>query len=334
MNSYKFFLIILFFLFGHFLLPAQNIIEDDSITYETFYDDPMHINKLYFHIQPVYGELFMTNVNFGYGLEVDYFLKNSFDFNASFRRAYGQKTDFVRDVAEKNSDVLNDPKKFYFAELGLAYHIIDREEASRAKFILYSKTFQYGNKWETMVPKYINAPAQLRRIYGVRLGAASYQSTIDVNRIIINQGEIPNDALNGLSAYSNIVNYGFYIGGLMKLIKNVTINFDQIYQQVTNDLIFSTYLDLLVFPFTTVEDIRYIPSAGSPEEILSGVNINTTMIGARAGINGKFNRDFSFGYNVELGYRPGIQGQNFYILGKISFPLLGFMLETPEEEKR
>jgi hypothetical protein len=333
-NSYKFFLITLFFLFGHFLLPAQNIIEDDSITYETFYDDPMHINKLYFHIQPVYGELFMTNVNFGYGFEVDYFLKNSFDFNASFRRAYGQKTDFVRDVAEKNSDVLNDPKKFYFAELGLAYHIIDREEASRAKFILYSKTFQYGNKWETMVPKYINAPAQLRRIYGVRLGAASYQSTIDVNRIIINQGEISSDALNGLSAYSSIVNYGFYIGGLMKLIKNVTINFDQIYQQVTNDLFFSTYLDLLVFPFTTVEDIRYVPSAGSPEEILPGDNINTTMIGARAGINGKFNRDFSFGYNVELGYRPGIQGQNFYILGKISFPLLGFMLEKPEEEKR
>lgn len=334
MNSYKFFLITFFFLFGHFLLPAQNIIEDDSITYETFYDDPMHINKLYVHIQPLYGELFMTNINFGYGLEVDYFLKNLFDFNASFRRAYGQKTDFVRDVAEKNSDVMNESKKFYYAEMGLAYHIIDREEASRAKFILYSKTFQYGNKWETMVPKYINAPAQLRRIYGIRLGAASYQSTIDVNRIIIDQGEIPRDALNGLSAYSNIVNYGFYVGGLLKLIKNVTINFDQIYQQVTNDLIFSTYFDVLVFPFTTVEDIRYVPSAGSPEQILPGDYINTTMIGARAGINGKFNRDFSFGYNVELGYRPGVQGQNFYLLGKISFPLFGFILEKPEEETR
>jgi hypothetical protein len=214
----------------------------------------------------------------------------------------------------------------------LAYHIIDREEASRAKFILYSKTFQYGNKWESMVPRYIQAPAQLRRIYGFRLGAASYQSTIDVNRIIIDQGEISRDAMNGLSAYSNIVNYGFYIGGLMKLIKNVTINFDQIYQQVTNDLMFSTYLDLLVFPFTTVEDIRYVPSPGDPVEILSGDNINTTMIGARAGINGRFNRDLSFGYNVELGYRPGIQGQNFYILGKISIPLFGFMLESPEEK--
>ncbi|MBR9998451.1 MAG: hypothetical protein KFF73_05735 [Cyclobacteriaceae bacterium] len=332
MNRYGFFFITIGFLFSHFLSPAQNIIEDDSITYETFYDDPQHINKLYIHIQPVYGELFMTNVNMGYGFEVDYFLKDKFDFNASFRKAYGQKSDFVRDVAEKNSEVLNDPKKFYFAELGLAYHIIDREEASKAKFILYSKTFQYGNKWESTIPRHIEAPAQLRRIYGVRLGAASYQSTVDVNRIIVDQENIPRDAFNGLSAYSNIMNHGFYIGGLLKLIKNVTINFDQIYQQITNDLIFTTYLDLLVFPFTTVEDIQYIPPSGSQEQVFPGDNINTTTIGMRTGINGKFNRDFSFGYNVELGYRPGIQGQNFYILGKVSFPLIGFMLEKPGEE--
>jgi hypothetical protein len=331
-NSYGFFVFTIVFLFGHFFLPAQNIIEDDSITYETFYDDPQHINKLYIHLQPVYGELFMTNVNLGYGLEVDYFLKNLFDFNVSFRKTYSQRSDFVRDVAEKNSEVLNDPKKFYFAEIGVAYHIIDREEASRAKFILYSKTFKYGNKWESMVPRHIQAPAQLRRIYGIRAGAASYQSAIDVNRIIIDQGNISPDAFNGLSAYSNIVNHGFYLGGLMKLIKNVTINFDQIYQQVTNDLIFSTYFDLLFFPFTTVEDIRYIPAPDTNEEVFSGENINTTMLGARAGINGKFNRDFSFGYNVELGYRPGIKGQNFYLLGKISFPLVGFMLRDPEEE--
>jgi hypothetical protein len=68
--------------------------------------------------------LFMTNVNLGYGVEVRLFPEELFDFNASFRRAYGQKSDFVRDVAEKNSDVLNDPKKFYYAELGagLPYH--------------------------------------------------------------------------------------------------------------------------------------------------------------------------------------------------------------------
>jgi hypothetical protein len=319
-------------LFIHFFPQAQNIIEDDSITYETFYDDPMHINKLYVHIQPVYGELFMTNVNIGYGLEVDYFLKDKFDFNVSFRKTYSQKFDFIRDVAETNGESLNSSKRFYFAEIGMAYHIIDREEASKAKFILYSKTFHYKNRWESMVPKYIEAPAQLRRIYGIRLGAASYQSTIDINRIIKKQGDIPLDSYNGLSLFSNIVSQGFYIGGLMKLIKNVTINFDQVYQQVTNDLIFSTYFDVLIFPFTTIEDIQYIPSPGFPETEVSGDVINTSMLGARVGITGKFNRDFSFGYNVEMGYRPGVLGQNFYALGKISFPLLGFMLEKPTEK--
>jgi hypothetical protein len=330
-NRYVFFCLTWGLLFIHSCLYAQNIIEGDSITYETFYDDPENINKLYLHIQPVYGELFMTNITIGYGFEIDYFLKDKLDLNASFRKAYAQKFDFIRDVAEKNSEALNDPKKFYFAELGASFHIIDREEASKAKFILYSETFHHQNKWESMIPKYIEAPAQLRRIYGIRVGAASYQSAIDINRIISNQDEIPTDTLNGLSVYSNIVNHGFYIGGLLRLIKNVTINFDQIYQQVTNDLIFSTYLDILLFPFTTVDDIRYIPSPGFPERTLSGEVINTSMVGIRAGINGKFNRDFSFGYNIEIGYRPGIQGQNFYVLGKVSFPLIGLLLEKPPD---
>jgi len=331
LNKFGFFFITWGLLFIHFLSCSQNLIEDDSITYETFYDDPMHINKLYVHIQPVYGELFMTNVNMGYGLEVDYFLKDKFDFNASFRRAYGQKFDFIRDVAETNGESLNPTRKFYFAEAGLTYHLIDREEASTAKFILYSKTYQYRNRWQSMVPRYIEAPAQLRRIYGIRLGGVSYQSTIDVNRIISKQGEVPLDSYQGASLFSGIVNHGFYIGGLMKLIKNVTINFDQIYQQVTNDLIFTTYLDVLIFPFTTVDDIQYVPAPGSAVTEISNEVINTNMVGVRGGITGKFNRDFSFGYNVELGYRPGIQGQNFYALGKISFPLFGFMLEKPAE---
>jgi hypothetical protein len=328
-KRYGFFYITLGLLFIHLCPLAQNIISDDSITYETFYDDPQNINKLYIHIQPVYGELFMTNITIGYGLEFDYFLKDKVDVNMSFRKAYGKKFDFIRDVAEKNSEVLNDPKKFYFAEIGAAFHIVDREEASKAKFILFSETFRYQNKWKSMVPKYIQAPATLRRIYGLRMGAASYQSTIDVNRIIDKQKEIPLDTINGLSVYSNIVNHGFYIGGFLKLIKNVTINFDQIYQQVTNDLIFSTYLDILIFPFTTVDDIRYIPAPGFQERILGSDVINTNMIGVRAGVNGKFNRDISFGYNFEIGYRPGIKGQNFYALGKISIPLIGFLLEKP-----
>jgi len=330
-NRYVFFYISIGLLFIHLYSNAQNIIPDDSITYETFYDDPENINKLYLHIQPVYGELFMTNVNIGYGVEVDYFLKDKLDLNGSFRKTYGKKFDFIRDVAEKNSEALNNPKKFYFAEIGAAFHIIDREEASKAKFILYSETFHYQNKWESMIPKYIEAPAKLRRIYGIRFGGASYQSAIDVNRVIHRQENLPMDTLNGLSVYSNIVNHGFYIGGLLKLIKNVTINFDQIYQQVTNDLIFSTFLDILIFPFTTVDDIRYIPSPGFPERKLSGSIIDTSMLGVRAGINGKFNRDFSFGYTIEIGYRPGIKGQNFYALGKISFPLIGLMLEKPSD---
>jgi len=324
-NWNGFFCFIFGLLFTQISLHAQYPEEDEAVTYETFFDDPSDINKLYLHIQPLYGELFMTNVNIGYGFEVDYYLKDLFDFNINFRKTYSRKFDFIRDVAEKNSQVLNDTRRFYYGEIGVTYHIIDREESSKSKFFLYSDTFKQQKKWETMVPKYIVAPSKLRRIYGLRVGAASYQSTFDVNRTVKNQGEVALDTLGGLSVYSNIMNHGFYIGGLLKLIRNVTINFDEIYQQVTNDMIFSTYLDLLIFPFTTVDDMNF--PGTDVGMILSNEIIITNMLGIRAGINGRFNRDFSFGYNIEMGYRPGIKGQNFYFMGKLSFPLIGLLLK-------
>ncbi len=330
MNRNVFFCLIFGLLFTQISLHAQLPDEDEAVSYETFYDDPSDINKLYLHIQPLYGELFMTNVNIGYGFEVDYYLKDLFDFNINFRKTYGQKFDFLRDVAEKNSQVLNDTRKFYYGEVGVAYHIIDREESSKSKFFLYSDTFKQQNKWETMVPKYIEAPSKLRRIYGIRVGAASYQSTFDVNRTVKDQDVVSLDTLGGLSVYSNIVNHGFYIGGLFKLIRNVTINFDEIYEQVTNDMIFSVYLDLLIFPFTTVDDI-YFPGVDN-DMMLSSKIIDTNTIGLRSGIHGKFNRDFSFGYNIEMGFRPGIKGQNFYFMGKLSFPLIGLLLRKPNPE--
>nr|MDQ3393916.1 hypothetical protein [Bacteroidota bacterium] len=51
-----------------------------TITYEEFYDAPYEVNKLFVHFQPLYGELFVTNVNVGFGLEVNYYLTDKFDF--------------------------------------------------------------------------------------------------------------------------------------------------------------------------------------------------------------------------------------------------------------
>ncbi len=325
----SFFLGLMFLLLGNAI--AQQSITSNAVTYETLYDDPYDINKLYVHIQPLYGEFFTTNINIGFGAEIEYYLEDKLNFDLSFRKAYGQKFDFIRDVAEKNNDGLNPIRNFYFGEIGATYHIRDGEESSKSKFILYSKRYRERNKWESMVPQYITTPGKVRKFYGVRGGGLSYQSAIDVNTIIRNQGEISLDTLGGISAYSSIRGHGFFIGGEMQIIKNISIDFDKTYDQVTNDLVFTTYVDILILPFTSVDDILYRADPGAPDQIISGDLINKGMLGGRAGIKGKFNRDLSFGYNIELGLRPGVKGQGFYALGRLSFPLIGSKMEKEVE---
>jgi len=318
----------------HLNLKAQQAVPDKSPQYETVYDDPYDINRLFLMVQPVYGEVFSTNTNIGFGLEVDYYLKDLFDFQVGFRTPYSQSTDLMRDAADKNNDALNKPKRFYYVEGGLNYHIIDRKESSTSKFVLYSKNFLKYNKWETMVPENILVPTNLRRIYGMRLGGTAYQSSIDVNRILSNQGKSFNDTssigINQASIYSNITSQGFYIGGSMELIKNVAINFENLYDQTANDLMFSVFLDLLINPFITIEDINYIPESSDEIQTFSSDIIDTNMFGFRGGVKGRFNRAIGFSYSVEIGMRPGVKGSGFYIMGVFSVPVFGFRLNKGE----
>jgi len=315
-------------------LKAQQGGINQKIQYETVYDDPYDINKLFLLIQPVYGEVYSTNTNIGFGLEVDYYLKDLMDFQVGFRTPYSQSTDLMRDAAAKNSDALNQPKRFYYTELGLNYHIVDRKRSSKSKFVLYSKNFRKYNKWETMVPESIFVPINIRQIYGVRLGGTAYQSTFDVNRVLENQGnQLPDSIameLNQASFYSNIKSQGFYIGGSLELIKNVAVKFENLYDQNANDLMFNVYLDLLVNPFMTIEDITFIPESGSEVETISNEIIDTSMFGFRVGIQGKFNRGIGFSYGVETGLRPGIQGSGFYLMGVFSVPVFGFRLNKSQ----
>ncbi|MFN7329410.1 MAG: hypothetical protein ACK5UP_07885, partial [Bacteroidota bacterium] len=52
---------------------AQDKKEKQAVTYEELYDEPYSVNKLFIGFQPLYGELFATNVNAGYGIEAHYY---------------------------------------------------------------------------------------------------------------------------------------------------------------------------------------------------------------------------------------------------------------------
>jgi hypothetical protein len=326
---------LLIFLIPAFLinlnLKAQRAGFNESLKYETVYDDPYDINKLYILIHPLYGEVFSTNTNIGFGLGLDYYLKEVIDFQLEFRTPYSKSTDFIHDAARKNNDALNTPERFYFIELGLNYHVVDRKESSKSEFVLYSKNFQQYNRWKTMVPESIFVPTNIRRIIGVRLGGTAYQSAFDFNKVIDNQGKSLSDIslsdINQLSFYSNIKSQGFYIGSSMELIKNIAINFEDLYDQNANDLIFTFFLDLLINPFITIEDISYLSEPEMQVETISAEIIDTNMLGFRGGIKGKYNRSIGFSYSVEIGMRPGIKGGGFYLMGVFSVPAFGFRLD-------
>ena len=315
---------------------AQRNVISKTVTYEEVYDDPYDINRLFVQFQPIYGEFFRSNINLGFGLRADYFLDKKADFTLQFRKPYGSKFDFSRDNAKKNSDFENSPKPFFYVDLGGAYHILDKEVDGKSKFVLFSKSFQNADKWESMTPEYMEAPIKLRRIYSVRTGGTYYQSTLDVNDISksqnINIVDSSGNSIPGeLKAFGNILVSGIYIGGGMTIIKNVALKFDKTYDQVSNDLIFSAYFDLCYAPGIVIGDLFYKPAPGLSEIRYFSSSIKTSPLGFRLGIDGKFNRNLSWGYGIETGIRPGIKNQGLFIQGRISFPIIGSTLSSEVE---
>lgn len=332
-------------------LFAQDRNEKTAVTYEQIYDEPYAVNKLFVGVQPLYGELFATNVNAGFGMEAHYYWQDKADFRAHFRKTYSRKFfDFSRDLALDNSVLDNRAQVFNYFEVGGTYHISDFEEESRTRMVLYKKSYR-GNRWASRVPMTAEIPSKVRKIYGLRAGGILWESSTDLSRAMEHQGltnedlqdsegnSLPLTYINGtreqpLNVYSNIASRNVYLGGSMAWIRNVAIAFDN-YEEGVDDLMFTVFFDLIYAPALTVDDVVYTSNSGNPSlaatRTYSVDPIKIQSFGARAGIDGRFNRTFSWAYGGEVGYRPSIQGRSFYALVKITFPVFGSSLDYKVE---
>lgn len=334
----------LLFLSAAVLVQAQKRSDQQPVTYEELYDEPYAINALFVQFQPIYGELWTANINAGFGLEATYFMKDKMSFRAHARKTYTKKFDLTRDIAdkniEKNVDVDNEPAIFNYFELGATYHIKDFEESSKTKMYLYKKSYK-GDKWAARVPIHAEIPCKVRKIYGARLGGMFFDTAIDVERVLKAQDQtmeiytdqglpaMVTDPDTGderrINVFTSMNVKGLYVGGSMTWIRNVAVDFDNKYQEGVDDLIFTVFLDALIAPAVAVDDVRYQGDDYSSEEL------KTSIIGFRAGLDGKFNRTLSWGYGGEVGIRPGLKGQGFYALVKISFPVFSTNLDYSVE---
>src|SRR5688572_14275944 len=225
-------------------LFAQDRNDKNAVTYEQIYDEPYAVNKLFIALQPLYGELFVTNMNAGFGVEAQYYFQDKADFRAHFRKSYSRKfMDFTRDVALDNSVLDNRAEVFTYFEVGGTYHIKDFEADSKTKMVLYKNSYK-GDRWASRVPLYAEVPCKIRKVYGLRAGGIFWDSSTDLTRAMKEQGltnadlkdaegnELPLTYYDGsgdelLNVYSNVASKNVYLGGSMSWIRNVAINFDK-----------------------------------------------------------------------------------------------------------
>lgn len=338
-----------FAIFCLLMLPLIGLAQGErkdktAVTYEEIYDEPYSVNKLFVHLQPLYGEVFATNINAGFGLEANYYYQDKVDFKAHFRKTYSKSFyDYSRDLAAKTSDVDNRFEVFNYYEFGFTYHVKDFDESSKTKMFLYKNSYK-GNKWAARVPLTAEVPCKVRKIYGARLGGIIWDSSTELNRVMENQGLsyadfrssdgiLLSDFTTDANLFTNISSRGLYLGGSMTWIRNVAVSFDK-FEAGVDDLILTTFVDLMFAPSLTLDNIVYTPTdpnSGTPlltERRSYDVSaVNLKKFGFRAGIEGKFNRQFSWAYGGEIGYRPSIEGRTFYALLKISFPVFGSNLD-------
>jgi len=336
-------LLIVTFLAASIVVMAQDDRRDrTAVTFEELYDEPYSVNKLFIGFQPLYGEVFATNMNAGFGVEASYYLKDKADFKAHFRMPYSSSFyDLNRDLAEKNGNSSNTPGGFSYFELGGTYHFKDVEETSKTKMVLY-KTNYKGNTWASRVPLKAEVPAKVRKIYGGRLGAILWKSTVDIDRALEAQNLAKGDLVDSegvgipltfvdnlgrtqeVKVFSNLSSTGLYLGGSVSWIRNIAVSFDT-YEEAVDDGILTLYFDILYSPGLSLDPVQYQGADYSVDAI------DTSALGFRLGIDGKFNRTLSWAYGGEVGYRPSIQGQSFFAAFKLSIPVFGTNLNYKVE---
>ncbi len=336
-------------------LFAQDRSDKTPVTYEEIYDEPYSVNKLFVGFQPLYGELFVGNVNAGFGVEAVYYHEDKLDFRAHFRKTYTQQFfDYSRQLAVTRGDNENRAEVFNYFEIGATYHVKDFEESSKTRMVLFKNSYR-GDRWASRVPLHADVPCKVRKIYGVRVGGILWDSSTDINRALkaqdLTHGElvvagsdkaIPMQEFDqyglqeDVDLFSNIYAKGFYLGGSMSWIRNVAVNFDK-FEEGVDDLMFTAYADVLYSPSIVVDDIVYSPKDESGNRIVSETNTYSTSpiriqnFGFRVGMDGRFNRTLGWAYGAEVGYRPGIEGRMFYAMFKISFPVYSSNLDYSVE---
>lgn len=319
------------------LCAAHACAQDEDLGYEELYDEPYSVKRLFVGFQPFYGDLFLTNITGGYGLEVKYLHPEKFDVTFQLRKSYSRRFfDMAREAAVRNNSLDNNPEIFNYFELGGTYYLSDKEIPAATRMIK-RKVADKGPKLSASVPERVSVPARVRQIIGLRGGGIVWNTTTNIGRALRAQNLTHQDFKNAQGAglpdtftdqngvaqplilYSNLYVGQVYLGGSLTRIRNVAYSFTG-FDSVVDDGIVTYFADLFYAPFVRVDDLVYEGQG------YSVAPLNIRSLGLRLGVEGRFNRTWGWGYGAEAGFRPGLEGRTFFILSKISVPMYGSRL--------
>lgn len=330
MDSKNIFLTLLFLAICFSVNAQQEQEEGEELpSYQTMYDSPFDIRNIFLHFQPLTGEVGALNVTGGFGLKAEYYYKTFFDAHIAFRTSYGKKFDINRDAAIRNAINTSEFKSYYNLQIGGTYHIQDLMRSnSTSKVLLYSKSLK-GTSWSSSVPRYAEINSNVRTIIGARLGGMIYRTVTNIDATISTQeldlfyddGTLVID--EGL--FSNLNAVVIYAGLSHAWIHNFAIEFAERWDPTGEDMIVTPYLDFLFAPSVKLDDMTL------PEGNVSVAPIEYLKVGARAGVDVKYNRKLSWGYGFETGFKPGLKTKGFYLAFRMSFPL--FATESEEVQQ-
>jgi hypothetical protein len=350
------YLILLFVVSISFHAPLRAQLEQsypsEALNYKVLQDDPKDLNHLWIAVQPITLDVLQMNAVVGSGVEITYLPMPKLEVKGSFRGNFVNAFDLQRTAALDGSGITTQESKreqgqmvltngfsrFFSFEAGGFYALKDftRDGASH---IVVSDPPQPGS---TQFASSIEVNAKVRQILGVRAGLNSLQTTVSLAKSIRDkdvqlkgsQGTVLDKNgtrnsngfstdFNGNDLFTNFHSTGFYIGGALQKIKNISIKTDR-QGILSNNALLTLYADLLLNPWTRLDDIGARRVGGGTEETFDLKPIKTNPFGARLGFELRYNQNSFLSLGGELGYRPSLSGQGFYGLVKLSIPTFSF----------
>lgn len=327
---------------------VEEAVPSNAVNYKTIQDDPKDLDYLWLLVQPFTVDAGAMNLMVGSGLDLYYRPKSHVELSLGLRGNVFNAFDLHRDAAQKGATIITQQSKReqsalvltqsfsrnYHFELGGTYFLWDRVADGAAKIHLSE-----GNQPEKIInsePILVDAKRWQR--LGIRMGVHTEAMTISLAQAIDRQnlswkgsaGTILSKAgtksISGFSTptnnneiYTNFYSTGIYLGGAFSTSKNISLKTDR-YGIVAQNSILSFYGDLIFNPFIQVADVHTREVGGSNTETFSGKELKTNSLGARVGLDLRFNQKMYYALGLETGIRPSLQGQGFYGLLKVSFP--------------